>query len=301
MDAALEAMEDAEAEGNVPEGMAAKIRAQLKASAAETEAWRKRATVAEDTVKLHEVAARGEGSSDAVERKLLRKKLRAAEAKANAPPMSYERLTSKAFAGSLDEWIYFSNAEVLDAWLAMLHAIHPLDQIEWIDTNVREGEPPKKKRRSKFPLAPRDAVCLWLMVLRVGFTFKRAAKLFGVSKQTARRAFVTMTALHRQVFEQEFFEFEELALRAIIPEMMRTFQSYEGYEGAVVHIIDAFEKVMQKPSDDEAAVSWSNYKHNYTAKSSSTSSRTARSTSSPTRTAARSPTRTSRASAASSS
>jgi hypothetical protein len=127
--------------------------------------------------------------------------------------------------------------------------------------------PVPKRRRRRFPMEPADAVCMWLFILRTGLTFKRAGKLFGASKQTTRRAFVTMTALHREIFQSEFFVLKEDALRAIIPEMMRTFKSYEGVDTAVVHIIDGFERAFQKPSDDEAAaVAWSAYKHNYTAK-----------------------------------
>ena len=95
----------------------------------------------------------------------------------------------------------------------------------------------------------------------------RAPRRSLCPQNTARRAFITMTALHRELFEEEFFKLEDEALKAIIPEMMKTFAEYEGVDTTVAHIIDAFEVTMQKPSDDEAAAAvWSNYKHNSTAK-----------------------------------
>jgi hypothetical protein len=82
-----------------------------------------------------------------------------------------------------------------------------------------------------------------------------------------RRAFLTMLALHKEVFEEEFFNLDEAALRAIIPPMMETYKEKQGIDTSVGHIIDAFESAIQKPSDDEAqAAFWSNYKHGHTAK-----------------------------------
>ena len=82
---------------------------------------------------------------------------------------------------------------------------------------------------------------------------KRSAALFGQKKDTARRAFYTITIFLREIFEEEFFALEEPALRAIIPNMMKTFATYEGVTTTVAHIIDAFERVHEKPTDDEAA------------------------------------------------
>ena len=48
---------------------------------------------------------------------------------------------------------------------------------------------------------------------------------------------------------------------------MQTFRDYEGVDTNVAHIIDGFERRMEKPQDDEAAAAcFSAYKHNYTAK-----------------------------------
>ena len=265
----LKSIEDAEGENQVAEGTAELIRERLAFLSGQNTQLQVRATEAERTVALHEAAASGAGSTEAAKLKRLRKQLKEVQKQADAPPLSYHRLTTNTLLiKELSSYIFFPTVDVLNAWIAFLDGCHPLEDIIWIDTNVRAdgdggdgdgaadggdaAEPPRKRRR-RFPLDPKDAVCMWLVMVRVGLTLKRAASLFGVKRQTARRAFVTMTALHRQIFEQEFFELEEPALRAIIPEMMRVYQAYEGYDAAVVHIIDAFERVMQKPSDDEVA------------------------------------------------
>lgn len=159
--------------------------------------------------------------------------------------------------------------KALEEWLELIGAHCPLDQIVWLETARSDStEPPAAKQRKRaFPLAPRDALVAWLYILRTGTGMKRAARLFDVSRQTMRRAFYTMTRLHVEIFEKEFFALDEASLNAIIPEMMRTFAEHEGVDTAVAHIIDAFECKHQKPTDlDAQAGTFSHYKNTNTAK-----------------------------------
>lgn len=212
-----------------------------------------------------------------------KRRLDAAERLCDKAPLSYSKFMeggNKFFRAQIGQFLYLDTPELLRDHIKFLDSFYPLDSLGWLDTNTHEqdsgGEeaaagaacaPSPKRRKRKFPLSPEDAVVLWLFLLRTGCSFGRAAALFHTSEQTVRRVFTTMTSLHKELFEDEFFMLEEEALRAIIPEMMKTFREHEAIDTTVAHIIDGFERPMQKPQDDEAAAAcWSQYKHNYTAK-----------------------------------
>ena len=300
-EAALKACDTAEENGEVPEGTAASIRARLDVLSKSYQAAHKRAYDLEEKLKLHKRAAvanvKGKAELEALRAKVV--VLEKSTKGKRGGVLSFEAFTTdRHLMSEIHDFLFFPTVEVLRAHIAFLNACCPLDMLVWLDSDGRgdeggggnadggdeggdgeggdatpmdiggeAGRGKAQKLRRKFPLSPSDAIVMWLFMLRTGTRMKRTAKLFGVSRQTARRAFITMTQLHKLIFKEEFFKLEEPALRAIVPTMMKTFKEYEGVDTTVVHIIDGFECKMQKPSDDEAAAAcWSSYKHNYTAK-----------------------------------
>lgn len=208
----------------------------------------------------------------------MKRRLLLAERLTTKAPLSYSKFFEGGnpfFRAQMAQFIYFDTSDLLRDHVNFLNSYYPLCSIDWLDTNIQEADAEAgaeeaqspKRRKRRFPVTAEDAVVMWLFLLRTGCTWGRAAALFHTSVQTVRRCFHTMTVLHKELFQDEFFKLEEDALRAIIPEMMKTFREHEGVDTTVAHIIDGFERPMQKPQDDEAAVAcWSQYKHNYTAK-----------------------------------
>ena len=278
---AFDALEASEAEGSIPDGTTAMLKQQVAALNASDRANALLIHQLQEKVRLHELAAvqrEGleaevrEARSMAAGLKAQVKQLKKRVAKSQA--FGYERLqTDKWLQEGMADFIYFENMEVLDCWIDFLDAAYPLDKLVWADgrgahdgTDDGAGGEPKRRRR-KFPLSPQDAIVCWLFIIKTGTNWKRTAKLFHTSRDTVRRAFITMLSLHKVIFQEEFFMLNEKALRAIIPAMMKTYKEQQGVDTNVGHIIDGFEVNMQKPSDDEAQASmWSNYKHNYTVK-----------------------------------
>mmetsp|Transcript_1584 Transcript_1584/g.3939 ORF Transcript_1584/g.3939 Transcript_1584/m.3939 type:complete len:284 (+) Transcript_1584:637-1488(+) len=128
-------------------------------------------------------------------------------------------------------------------------------------TRVRTGMYPN--------LAANIAIVLYLTVTKAGLTRRRAPSLFGVSEQTAGRAFITaLDALH-MVLKECMPTLATEKLHKLIPERVREALETSGEDADVnpVHLLDAFEAFTEAPFGDLArAILWSAYKHHYTAK-----------------------------------
>ena len=221
----------------------------------------------------------------------LERRVKLLERESRSAPLTYNRFTQNpesVLARNMGPFLFIDTVPALKAHVAKLNAFYPLELLRWVDTNAKDPSlPPEEaedaenaesegegdsqravKRRNRCPMKrPEDAVVLWLFILRTGSTFEQTGAMFDVSRMTVRRVFYTMTKLHHDMFKEEFFLLHEEALKAIIPDMMKTFREHEGVDTSVAHIIDGFERRMEKPQDDEAAAAcWSTYKHLYTAK-----------------------------------
>ena len=281
LDRRFESLRAAEAGGSLPAGTADALRAELQTAKDAAERAEAQAAAAAEKVQLHEKAA---AAAEAVKKnhkelavkvKSLVKELNAVKERTRVLSLARFKTDSKLQA-ELSSFVYFDTVTALVAHIDAVDAAFPLDHLKWIDTNARAaaagdgagGERERQRKRRRFPVSGRDAIVFFLFVIRTGSTLKRARALFGLgSKQTARRTFVTMLELHKLYFSEEMFRLESDALFSVVPEMMKTYASYEGYDTTCVHIIDGFERIFEKPSDDVAqAACWSSYKHNYTLK-----------------------------------
>ena len=266
-----------------------KMSAEIGALKKDRDADRSKLAKYSEAAKSQETSARADTAKEKLQ-KAMERRMKQLENMCKSAPLTYERFIDpenplSKIMGSL---IFLDTIPVLKAHINLLNSYYPLDFLRWVDTNEKtegepddaeavedgeEGEPeeeeaPPKKQRRRCPMKkPEDAVVLWLFLLRTGASYNQAGAMFGVSRTTVRRVLNTMTLLHEEFFREEFFVLAENSLRSIIPNMMKTFREHEGVDTCVTHIIDGFERRMEKPQDDEAAAAcWSQYKHMYTAK-----------------------------------
>jgi len=169
----------------VPDGISAVLQAELVARASAASVARRASADADERLRLHEVAAQraeAEGGGS----KALKKELKALKREyARAGRLCLERFRqSKRLRGELSSYVYFETMAALEAHIAWLDACCPLESIIWLDTPKADDGSAKvpKQRKRKFPLGPKDAVVLWLFILRTGSSFKRAAGLFDTTK-----------------------------------------------------------------------------------------------------------------------
>lgn len=106
-----------------------------------------------------------------------------------------------------------------------------------------------------------DKLCLFLAKLKLGVSFNALAVIFGVSKSTSSRAFISMLDIHSTALKERVFVSPRAIIRQCLPQPFK-----ENYPECTF-IIDCTEvraEVSSKP--DCQHMLYSNYKGGYTLK-----------------------------------
>ena len=191
--------------------------------------------------------------------------------------LSYATFSNlKVLKRNLSQWLFFDSIEAFDAYAALLDSYAPMEKIPFPNDKrsrlaalraMNMRRPTGKARGRKRELTPRDALVLWFFVARTGMTLERTADLFAISRPSAAVYFVAMTQYQKRILQLEFPRLTPAQLKASIPQRFQEFTETLGISTDICHIVDAFEKQMECPSDDEVrAACWSSYKHLYTCK-----------------------------------